>query len=71
MRKLKAEHLRFAILAARERYEPERITPQQRDFLERRRGDGWMIGDRWTIPAYDREYRVASERWLKWNQDPT
>lgn len=68
MRKTKAARLRFAILTARDRLEPERITQHQRAFIEACHRAGLMIGDRWTTKAHDKEYRAAWERWLKWNQ---
>lgn len=48
--------IRFGILMARFRFAPTRLTPSQWEFLDECWANGWMLGDRHTIDANDREY---------------
>lgn len=56
MRTLKASRIRFGILTARDRLSPERLTFWQQIFLLNCEILEWVIGDRWTAKAHDREY---------------
>ena len=51
-----AERIRYGILAAREDFEEERLTPSQNAFLtECRHGALLMLDDTGTRKPYDRE----------------